>query len=115
MGETEGVYYDPYDVGIVADPYPTYRRLREEAPLYYNATYDFYALSRHDNVEKALVNWQTFSNSRSPIMEIMRADMEMPPAVVLFEDPPVHTMHRSLMSRVFTPRRMAETIASGEV
>lgn len=108
MGEAEGVYYDPYDVGIVADPYPTYRRLREEAPLYYNATYDFYALSRHDDVEKALVNWQTFSNSRSPIMEIMRADMEMPPAVVLFEDPPVHTMHRSLMSRVFTPRRMAE-------
>ncbi len=102
------VYYDPYDVGIVADPYPTYRRLRDEAPLYYNATYDFYAMSRHADVEKALVNWQTFSNSRSPIMEIMRADMEMPPAVVLFEDPPVHTMHRSLMSRVFTPRRMAE-------
>ena len=102
------VYYDPYDVGIVADPYPTYRRLREEAPLYYNATYDFYALSRHADVEKALVNWRTFSNSRSPILEIMRADMEMPPAVVLFEDPPVHTMHRSLMSRVFTPRRMAE-------
>jgi cytochrome P450 len=108
MGEAEGVYYDPYDVGIVADPYPTYRRLRDEEPLYYNSTYDFFALSRHADVEKALVNWQVFSNSRSPIMEIMRADMEMPPAVVLFEDPPVHTMHRSLMSRVFTPRRMAE-------
>jgi cytochrome P450 len=101
------VYYDPYDVGIVADPYPTYRRLREEAPLYYNATYDFYALSRHADVEKALVNWQTFSNSRSPILEIMRADMEMPPGRAV-QDPPVHTMHRSLMSRVFTPRRMAE-------
>ena len=41
------VYYDPYDVGIVASPYPTYARLREEAPLYYNERYDFWALSRY--------------------------------------------------------------------
>ena len=39
------VYYDPYDVGITADPYPTYARLREEAPIYYNDRYDFWALS----------------------------------------------------------------------
>src|SRR6185503_12875329 len=57
------VYFDPYDVDINADPYPTYARLREEAPAYYNARYDFWALSRHADVEKALVNWQVFSST----------------------------------------------------
>jgi cytochrome P450 len=102
------VYYDPYDVGINADPYPTYARLREEAPIYYNQEYDFWALSRHEDVQAALVNWQTFSNTRSDILDIIKAGVDLPPAVILFEDPPVHTMHRGLMSRVFTPKRMAQ-------
>jgi cytochrome P450 len=101
------VYYDPYDVGINADPYPTYARLRDEAPAYHNERYDFWALSRHADVEKALVNWQTFSNTRSDILDIIKAGVDLPSGVVLFEDPPVHTDHRGLMSRVFTPRRMA--------
>jgi cytochrome P450 len=100
--------YDPYDVAINADPYPTYRRLRDEAPIYHNDELDFWVLSRYADVEKALLNWQVFSSSRSDILEIVRADMDLPPGVILFEDPPVHTMHRGLMSRVFTPRRMAE-------
>ncbi|HEU5083654.1 MAG TPA: cytochrome P450 [Acidimicrobiales bacterium] len=102
------VYYDPYDVEINADPYPTYARLREEAPAYHNERYDFWALSRHEDVQKALVSWQVFSNTRSDILDIIKAGVELPPGVILFEDPPVHTMHRGLMSRVFTPRRMAE-------
>ena len=53
VGETS-VYFDPYDVEINADPYPTYERLREEAPLYYNERYDFWALARHEDVQKAL-------------------------------------------------------------
>ena len=101
------VYFDPYDVDINADPYPTYARLREEAPAYHNDRYDFWALSRHADVEKALVNWQVFSNTRSDILDIIKAGVELPPGVILFEDPPVHTMHRGLMSRIFTPRRMA--------
>jgi cytochrome P450 len=102
-----GVYFDPYDVEINADPYPAYARLREEAPIYYNDRYDFWALSRHDDVQKALVNWQTFTNTRSDILDVIKAGVPLPPGVILFEDPPVHTMHRGLMSRVFTPRRMA--------
>jgi cytochrome P450 len=102
------VYYDPYDVAINADPYPTYERLREQAPIYYNQEYDFWALSRHQDVQAALVNWQTFSNTRSDILDIIKAGVDLPPAVILFEDPPVHTMHRGLMSRVFTPKRMAQ-------
>ncbi|MBO0679903.1 cytochrome P450 [Mycolicibacterium sp. S2-37] len=105
---TSTVYYDPYDMHIVNDPYPTYARLREEAPLYYNERYDFWALSRHADVEKALSNWETFSNSRSDILELVKSDFPMPKGVMMMEDPPVHTMLRNLMSRVFTPRRMAE-------
>jgi cytochrome P450 len=101
------VYYDPYDVDINADPYPTYARLLAEAPAYHNGRYDFWALSRHADVEQALVDWRTFSNTRSDILDIIRSGVELPPGVILFEDPPVHTMHRGLMSRVFTPRRMA--------
>jgi cytochrome P450 len=108
-GRTDtAVYYDPYDVGITADPYPTYARLREEAPIYYNDRYDFWALSRHADVEKALSNWEVFSSQRSDILELMKSDFDMPKGVMMFEDPPVHTMLRGLMSRVFTPRRMAE-------
>ena len=101
------VYYDPYDPAINADPYPTFARLRDEAPIYHNDRYDFWALSRHADVEKALVNWQTFSSARGDILEIVQSGMDLPSGVVLFEDPPLHTMHRGLMSRVFTPRRMA--------
>src|SRR3954453_22113753 len=103
-----GLFYDPYDVDINADPYPTYARLRDEAPIYYNERYDVWALSRHADVEKALVDSATFSNSRSDILEIIQRGFELPSGVVMFEDPPAHTMHRGLMSRVFTPRRMSE-------
>ena len=102
------VYYDPYDIGIIADPYPTYARLREEAPIYYNEKYDFWALSRHSDVEQGLANWQTFSNRRSDILELIKSKFDMPGGVMMFQDPPEHTMLRGLMSRVFTPRRMAE-------
>jgi cytochrome P450 len=102
------VYYDPYDVEIAANPWPTYARLREEAPIYYNERYRFWAISRHSDVEAALANWEAFSNSRSDILELVNSEFDMPKGVMMFEDPPVHTMLRGLMSRVFTPRRMAE-------
>jgi cytochrome P450 len=101
------VYYDPYDIDIVNDPYPVYARLREEAPIYYNERYDFWAISRHADVEKALSDWQTFSSSRGDILELVQSDFDMPKGVMMMEDPPIHTMLRGLMSRVFTPRRMA--------
>jgi cytochrome P450 len=100
------VDYDPYDAAIHADPFPTFRRLRDEAPVYHCERRNVWALSRHADVEKALVRWETFSSARSDILEIIQSGMELPPAVVMFEDPPKHTMHRGLMSRVFTPRRM---------
>ena len=72
------VYYDPYDTGINTDPYPTYARLREEAPIYYNEKYDFWAISRHSDVEQALANWQVFSSRRSDILELVKSKFDMP-------------------------------------
>lgn len=107
LSSTSDVYYDPYNVEIYADPYPVFRRLREEAPLYYNEQHDFYAVSRFDDVERALLDPKTYSSGRGAILELIKANIQIPPGVLLFEDPPVHTVHRGLLSRVFTPRKVA--------
>jgi cytochrome P450 len=101
------IYYDPYDYEIDTDPYPVWRRLREERPLYYNEKYDFYALSRFEDVEKAWVDWKTYSSSRGTVLELIKANMDIPPGSIIFEDPMGHTLHRGLLSRVFTPKKMA--------
>src|SRR3954468_18278040 len=106
MTSESDVYYDPYDFEIDVDPHPVWKRLREEAPLYYNERYDFFALSRFGDVERGLVDWETFRSGRGSILELIKANIEVPPGIVLFEDPPVHDVHRGLLSRVFTPKKM---------
>jgi cytochrome P450 len=107
MTATEpGVYYDPFDFEIDTDPYPVWERLREERPLYYNERYDFYALSRFDDVERALVDWRTYSSAKGTVLELIKSGMDIPPGSIIFEDPPDHDLHRGLLSRVFTPRKM---------
>ena len=105
--DSSGVYYDPYDVEIYADPYPTFRRLREERPLYYNEKHDFFAVSRFHDVEQGLVDRDTYISGRGAVLELIKANIEFPPGVLIFEDPPRHTVHRSLLSRLFTPRKIA--------
>ncbi len=100
------VYYDPYDQDLDVDPYPIYRRLRDEAPLYYNERYDFWALSRFTDVEAAIRDWQSLSSAKGDILEVVKADPIMPPGVFINEDPPQHTVHRAVVSRAFTPRKM---------
>lgn len=101
------VYYDPYDVELNADPYPMFKRLREEQPLYYNDTHDFFALTRFDDVNTGLLDHATYSSARGAILELIKADIPIPRGVLLFEDPPVHDIHRGLLSRMFTPRKIA--------
>ena len=100
------VHFDPYDVDLITDPYPMFARLRDEAPLYYNAEYDFFALSRYADVTKALVDHTTFSSARGAILELIKANLEIPAGMLIFEDPPIHDVHRKLLSRMFTPRRI---------
>jgi cytochrome P450 len=102
------VYFDPYDVELNADPYPMFRRLREEVPLYHNEQHDFYALSRFADVDDALVDFQTFSSAKGAILELIKANIDIPSGVLLFEDPPLHDIHRKLLSRMFTPRKINE-------
>lgn len=100
------MYYDPFDFAIDDDPYPVWRWMREEAPLYFNDKHGFYALSRYDDVARALPDWQTYRSGRGTTLDILASGIEVPPGILLFEDPPLHDLHRRLLSRVFTPRRM---------
>ena len=108
MAKNNEVYYDPYDFDIDADPYPVWKRLRDEAPLYYNEKFDFFALSRYEDVDRCLLDWDSYRSGRGSILELIRAEIDIPSGVILFEDPPIHHIHRSLMSRVFTPRRITQ-------
>jgi cytochrome P450 len=99
------VYYDPYDYGIDADPHPVWRRLRDEAPLYRNDHYDFWALSRFADVWAASTDWRTFSSARGTVLEMM--DRIPEPRSMIFQDPPEHEALRKLVSRAFSPRRIA--------
>jgi cytochrome P450 len=106
VNNSDDVYYDPFDHAIDDNPYPVWRRMRDEAPLYYNEKYNFYALSRYDDVVKALPDWETYRSGRGTTADILFSGIEVPPGILLFEDPPLHDLHRRLLSRVFTPRRM---------
>ena len=96
--------YDPTDWQIQVDPYSTYRWLREEAPVYCNDELGFWALSRFDDVWDAHLDYETFSSARGPTLERVAVTQPM----MISMDPPKHTRVRQLVSKVFTPRRVAE-------
>jgi cytochrome P450 len=100
------LYWDPYHPGHLADPHTIFRRLREEAPAYYNEDYDFYVLSRYDDVDRALRDSDSFISGRGDILEFIKSGAEMPPGFFIGSDPPIHTFYRSALTRVFTPKRM---------
>jgi cytochrome P450 len=96
--------FDPYSYEIHEDPYPVYRRLRDEAPAYFNEKRRFWALSRYDDVRAATNDWRTFTSSQGITIEPLRRGIE--PHIIEM-DPPRHTQLRALVSRAFTPARMA--------
>jgi cytochrome P450 len=100
------LYYDPWHVEIDIDPYPTYRRLRDEQPVYYNERHDFWGLSRYEDVDAALRDPQRLSSAKGDILEVVKTDPVMPPGVFINEDPPLHTIHRAIVGRMFMPKKM---------
>jgi len=107
--ETVALVYSPYDYRIHEDPYPTYARLRREAPLYRNDDLDFWALSRHDDVLAAFRNPAQLSNRFGVSLDPAAYGPDAHRAMsFLALDPPEHTRMRSLVSKAFTPRRVAE-------
>ena len=98
--------WDPYDVELDDDPYAVWALLRDDAPVYRNDRYDFWALSRFADVEAAHKDPLTYSSARGTVLENMGADMSAL-GMMIFLDPPAHTRLRSFVSRALTPRRVA--------
>ena len=91
------LYYDPFDIEIDKDPHPLWKRMRDEAPLYRNDKYGFWALSRFDDVEGAMKDWDTYRSGKGSTLDIILAGIELPPGIILMEDPPTHDVHRGLL------------------
>jgi len=104
-GGPPDLYWDPFDTAIDTDPYVCWRRLRDEAPVYRNDRYDFYALSRFADVEAASRDARSFSSAHGTVLELMSPTPGLS-GMLIFMDPPDHTRMRSLVSRAFTPRRV---------
>ena len=97
---------NPFSHEFHADPYPTYRRLRDEAPCYFNAELDFFAVSRYEDVLAASQQPLLYSSAEGTILERLDTRALLP--MMIFMDPPRHDLHRQLVSRAFTPRAVAE-------
>lgn len=102
----DDLYWDPLDESLKADPHPVWRRLRDEAPVYHNEKYDFWALSRFADVERAHREPKRYSSAHGTVLEMM-TDEAHHEGMMIFLDPPEHTMLRRLVSKAFTPRRVA--------
>jgi cytochrome P450 len=102
------IYWDSYDPGISANPYSIYKRLRDEAPLWFNEQHAFYLVSRFTDVDAVLLDRETYSSARGDVLEFIKADIEVPKGMFIWEDPPLHTGYRRVLARAFTPRRMNE-------
>jgi cytochrome P450 len=107
MSEPSDLSYDPFSPEIDDDPHPYWARMREEAPLYFNEKYQFYALTRFDDVYDGLLDSATFASGHGTMIELLDAPIEMVPNWMLFKDPPAHTRLRGLVSRAFTPKRVS--------
>jgi hypothetical protein len=109
MTSTTTEIFDPYDYDFHEDPYPVYARLRDEAPLYYNASDDFWALSRHADVHAAVKNDVTFSNRMGVSLDASAWNADAHRVMsFLALDGTEQTRVRKLVSAGFTPRRVRE-------
>jgi cytochrome P450 len=104
---TAPVEFDPFSDDFFEHPYEIYRRMRDAAPVYYSEKYDFYAVTRHEDVTMAYKDVETFSSSRGIDLAMVQSGQPVPAALVIMLDPPEHRRMRSLVNRVFTPKAVA--------
>ncbi|NKZ12998.1 cytochrome P450 [Mycolicibacterium septicum DSM 44393] len=107
MLTTSQVVFDPFSADFFNGPYETYRRMREEAPVYYSAEYDFYALTRHADVSFAFKDFETYSSAYGVDLAMVRTGQKVPAKMIISMDPPEHRHMRSLVNKVFTPRAIS--------
>ncbi|MGE5694230.1 MAG: cytochrome P450 [Candidatus Sericytochromatia bacterium] len=97
--------FDPFSEDFFNGAYETYRRMRDEAPVYYSEEYDFYALTRHEDVAPAFRDFETYSSAYGLDLAMVRGHLpEAAPKMIILMDPPEHRHMRSLLNKVFTPR-----------
>jgi cytochrome P450 len=101
------LYWDPIDPTLRDDPYPLWRRLRDEAPVWHNDRYDFYVLSRFHDIEAAHKDPIGFSSAHGTTFESLGPDV-IQTGMMIWTDPPKHSVLRKLVSRAFTGRRVSE-------
>ena len=104
---TSTLVYDPSSYELHEDPFPVYRRMQDEAPLYKNPEMGFWALTRFEDVVAGLSDWSNLSSAHGTLIEQIQAGGS-PPDMMIFSDPPRHEALRRLVGRAFTPRRVAE-------
>jgi cytochrome P450 len=96
------IEFDPYDQGFANDPYPIYKQLRDEAPVYYNKPLKFWALSRYADVLEGHRDFKTFSSAGGVTIEGYDAGAPL----LITKDMPEHRWHKALITKVFTPEKM---------
>jgi cytochrome P450 len=101
--------FDPFSDEYFNGPYDLYKRFRDEAPVYFNEKYRFWALFRYHDILPAHKDWQTFSSAHGVDLSTLNTDPEMIKMYrsLIMMDPPDHDRFRALVSRVFTPRAVA--------
>jgi cytochrome P450 len=102
-----GLIFNPSSYEIHDDPFPFYRRMQDEVPLYHNLEVGFWALTRFDDVMGGLADWASLSSAKGSLIEQIQSG-KPPPDMMIFHDPPRHEQLRRLIGRAFTPRRVAE-------
>jgi cytochrome P450 len=100
------LYWDPFTPELRDDPYPLWKRLRDEAPVWHNDRYDFWVLTRFDDIEHAHKDFETFISSHGTTVETMTEEPN-DTGMIIWTDPPKHTTLRKLVSRAFTARRVS--------
>jgi len=95
--------FNPVSQDYFDNPYEIYKRMRDEAPVYYDEVEDFYALTRHADVAAAFKDYESFSSARGCDLSMVRTG-EVPQKSIIFMDPPDHRHMRSLLNKAFTPR-----------
>src|SRR5262249_49845841 len=93
--------FDPYSQSFADDPYPVYKRLRDEAPVYHHEGLKFYAISRYADAVDAHANFEAFSSTGGVTIEDMG-----PTPLLITKDPPEHRWHKALITKVFSASRM---------
>lgn len=101
---TAMVVFDPFSEDFFNSPYETYRRMRDEAPVYYSRQYDFYALTRHADVAAAFKDYETYSSAYGVDLAQVRKGCVTEHGSIIAMDPPAHRRMRGLLNKVFTPR-----------